>query len=66
MQEKNNEKEKIDLPCPQNDCTYVGPSNSALKQHHNAAHLGIRFPCTLCPKQFSDKTNLKKHYVNVH
>ena len=63
MHEENN---SMDFPCVEKDCAYAGPSNNALKYHINSVHLGIRYPCSICLKTFSEKNHVKRHYENVH
>jgi len=33
---------------------------------HQKKHAGVRFPCTVCPSTFNDKSHLNRHLKNVH
>ena len=52
--------------CHHNNCKYQGLSKIDLKQHKESTHEGVRYPCTECNSQYSEKTDLKAHILAVH
>merc|ERR1712029_1022589 len=77
---KNGEKKKYNLhslkdhrddvhnkkhKCP--NCDWASGLPGDLADHFRTKHMNyLRYQCTKCDKQFSDSTNSKFHYQNVH
>jgi len=58
--------EKANIPCEFADCKYVAAKKRYLREHRQAIHEGIKYPCDLCDHKGSTKSNLKKHVQIRH
>merc|ERR1712129_121469 len=58
--------EKVNIPCEFSDCNYVAAQRRYLREHRQAIHEGIKYPCELCDHKGSTKSNLKKHVQIRH
>lgn len=47
-------------------CPYCGKHLANMRQHIRVVHKQIRFPCHLCKKQMTTKSELKKHFAKSH
>ena len=64
MQDSETRKKMFYCIC----CTYESSHHGTMKRHVEAKHLpqSVTFNCLQCPKTFSVKSGLKRHYMNFH
>jgi DNA-directed RNA polymerase subunit RPC12/RpoP len=47
-------------------CPYCGKRLANMRQHIRVVHKQIRFPCDICKKQLTTRSELKKHTASAH
>ncbi len=64
--------EKPKVPCKNkgiytcHECGKIYFYNFALHEHIRSVHLGIRYPCSMCPKNFASKSIRRDHVKAAH
>ena len=58
--------ENANIPCEFPDCKYIAAQKRYLREHRQAVHEGIKYPCEMCDHKGSTKSNLKKHILVKH
>jgi len=62
----NNGMDRINIACDFPGCKYVAAQKRYLREHRQAIHEGIKYPCDFCEHKGSTKSNLKKHLMIKH
>jgi len=62
----NNGMDRINIACDFPGCKYVAAQKRYLREHRQAIHEGIKYPCDFCEHKGSTKSNLKKHLLIKH
>ena len=47
-------------------CPFESTEKKKLTRHKQSKHEGVKYPCSMCDKQFSFKVSLNKHVKTVH
>ena len=58
--------DNIPYKCDVENCTYSVKTKMALDQHRKYVHEGKEYLCEGCPRKFTKKTQMKKHYLMQH
>ena len=58
--------DNIPYMCNVENCTYSAKTKLSLDRHRQYVHEGKEYLCEGCPKKFTKKTQMKKHYCLQH